>query len=83
MVVVLNGFGGKMSIHRNRAKFNKALTSMEYTRLMKMEHVYCPICVRRGGGYNYTCHPSAFNPKGPKWRENRTWKKKRKTQWKE
>lgn len=71
-----------MSIHRNRAKFNKALTSMEYTRLMKMENVYCIICVRRAGNYNASCHPSAFNPKGWEWRRKRSWKNKRKTQWK-
>ena len=79
---MLNGFGGKMSVKRNRAKFNKALTSMEYTRLMKNENLYCYICVRRGGGYNYSCAPSALNPKGYKWRMNRSWKNSRKKQWK-
>tara|TARA_R110000851_G_scaffold131429_8_gene265515 strand:- start:41608 stop:41826 length:219 start_codon:yes stop_codon:yes gene_type:complete len=71
-----------MSINTNRAKYNKALTSMEYTRLMKNDNLYCYICVRRAGGYNFTCHPSAFNPRGPKWREKRSWKNQRKTQWK-
>jgi hypothetical protein len=55
---------------------------MEYTRLMKNDNLYCYICVRRAGGYNFTCHPSAFNPRGPKWREKRSWKNQRKTQWK-
>ena len=71
-----------MSINRNRAKFNKALTSMEYTRMMKNSTVDCPICVRRGGGYFYSCHPSRNNPKGYGWRKTRTWKYNRKTQWK-
>ena len=71
-----------MSIHLNRAKLNKTLTSMEYTRLMKMDMVYCRICVRRGGGYNYSCHPSDNNPRGWRWRRKRTWKHNRKTQWK-
>ena len=72
-----------MSINRNRAKYNKALTNMEYTRIMKNDNLYCYICVRRGGGYDWTCHPSVYNPKGYKWRMNRTWKRKRKTQWKQ
>ena len=71
-----------MSKNRNRAKLNKAMTSMEYTRIMKNETVYCRTCVKRGGGYNYSCHPSAFNPKGWRWRMNRSWKSNRKTQWK-
>lgn len=79
---MLNGCGGKMSIHRNRTKFNQALTSMEYTRLMKNEHLYCYICVRRGGKYSSSCHPSVYNNKGWEWRENRTWKNNRNTQWK-
>ena len=79
---MLNGVGGKMSKNRNRAKFNKALTSMEYTRLMKMDNVYCIFCVRRVGNYNASCHPSVFNPKGWKWRIKISWKNKRKTQWK-
>jgi len=55
---------------------------MEYTRLMKMENVYCIICVKRAGNYNASCHPSVFNPRGWRWRRKRNWKNKRKTQWK-
>jgi len=79
---VLNGFGGKMSVNHNRSKFNKALTSMEYTRLMKNETISCQICARKGGGYKSSCHPSDNNPKGWRWRKTRTCKHNRKTQWK-
>jgi hypothetical protein len=70
-----------MSIHYNRAKFNKALTSMEYTRKLKSDNLYCYICVRRAGSYTASCHPSTGN-EGWIRRMKRTWKRKRKTQWK-
>ena len=71
-----------MSNNYNRAKYNKALTSIEYTRLMKMDNVYCLICVKRAGSYNASCHPQVYNRKGWKGRRYRTWKYNRKYQWK-
>jgi hypothetical protein len=72
-----------MSKNRNRAKLRRAVNSREYTKMMKIESVYCRICGKRGGGYDFSCYPSNLNPKGWRWRINRSWKNNRKTQWKE
>ena len=71
-----------MSKKRNRAKLNKATFNKEYNKIMKSENLYCYICAKRGGSYTASCHPNNFNKKGFKYRQNRSWKHNRLTQWK-
>lgn len=71
-----------MSKNRNRAKLKKAHNSRDYNIILKNENLYCYICVRRVGSYQATCHPSIYNKKSYKYRENRTWKHNRKHQYK-
>lgn len=82
-----------MSKNRNRANFNKAQTSREYTyRLKHYYNCYCYICARRCGNFYGSCSPADMNAKGVhgsnkriytyKYREFKTWKYNRKTRWK-
>lgn len=82
-----------MSKNRNRAKFNKAQTSREYTiKLKHWTHDYCYICARRCGCFYADCSPANLNAKGKhgsgklvytyKYRAFKTWKYNRKTKWK-
>lgn len=82
-----------MSTNRNRAKFNKAQTSREYTIMMKHYYYdYCYICSRRCGSFFADCSPQNMHAKGIhgsgklvyvyKYREFKTWKHNRKARWK-
>lgn len=82
-----------MSINRNRSKLNKSLTSREYqVKQLTYEYDYCLICSKRSGSFYYDCSPMTMKSKGRHgngrvittfdYREYRTWKYNRKTQWK-
>ena len=73
MAVVQNGFGGKMSKNRNRAKLNKAITGREY-KLLWYDNLY-PIYWDEGRWYRKGLLPYQY-------RMYRTWKYNRKKQWK-
>jgi hypothetical protein len=70
---VHNGFGGKMSVNRNRAKFNKAHNGREYKYLFYRDKygLYYEEYQKLDTGL-YPAERRAF----------RTWKHNRKTQWK-
>jgi hypothetical protein len=65
-----------------RGKLKKAVNNKEYNIILKNSTVDCQICAKRGGSYKSSCHPSANNPRGYRWRANKTWKRHRKTQYK-
>ena len=79
-----------MSKNRNRKKFDKALTSREYTlKLMKETYSYCYICQKRSGSWYYDCSPADMHCKHRhgngrkilpyKYRSYKSWKHNRKT----
>lgn len=73
-----------MSKNRNRSKLRKAKSNREYNILLKSEGIYCIICAKRNGNFHgLNCHPSYWNQKGYRWRENRSWKNHRKNQYNE
>jgi len=63
-----------MSTNRNRAKLNKAKDSKEFNVTL-LKWLYPPYCEE-----GYTWHHG--NLPNHKWREFKTWKHNRKTQWK-
>ena len=68
---------------KNKARLNKAKNSRIYTIILKsMEKSWgeCIICSKRRGRFHQSCTGPINNKKE---RENLTWKKHRKTQWKE
>lgn len=71
-----------MSKNRNRAKLKKAECNREYSAILKNIDLYCRVCVKRAGSYSASCHPGAYNKKGSIFREFRSWKNSRTTQWK-
>ena len=66
----------------SKNKLKNVTNNRDYSIIMKNQNLYCRICVRRSGSYEGSCHPGAFNKKGHKYREYRTWKHTRYTQWK-
>lgn len=70
---MLNGFGGKMSVNRNRAKLNKAHNGREYRWLWYRE-IYPPFYEE------YQKLDTGLYP--AERRSCRTWKHNRKKQWK-
>lgn len=71
-----------MSVNFNRTKTKDCITNKEYDMIRKNWELYCYICVRRAGSYTASCHPSAWNKRGYRYRMHRTWKYNRKTQYK-
>jgi hypothetical protein len=82
-----------MSKNRNRAKLNKAITSKETLIIERVSESYCLICNRRSGTHHWDCSPSNISAKhrhgsgkaifNHKYREFRSWKHNRKTQYKQ
>ena len=81
-----------MSKNRNRAKFDKEITSRNYTIMLKRElYNYCYICSKRCGCFYADCSPADLHSKGRhsngkaiytfKFREYKTWKYNRKTKY--
>jgi hypothetical protein len=81
-----------MSIHRNRAKLNKAITDKEALIIERVSESYCLICNKRSGTHHWDCSPSNIQAKHRhgsgkaiyphKWRSYKSWKHNRKTQYK-
>ena len=63
-----------MSVNVSRVKFKKATCSKDYRRILLLE-LYPPY-YEEGWAWNHG------NIENHKWREFRTWKHNRKTQWK-
>ena len=72
---------------------NKCLSSREYRlKQLRIEYNYCPICMKRNGSWYYDCSPQNVQAKSRHgdgriltsfdYREYKTWKYNRKTQWK-
>lgn len=83
-----------MSKNRNRARYDKAISQRELNILFKKDiYSYCPTCTKRNGNWFWDCHPANLRAKdrhpngrvitSRKLRSYKTWKQKRKTQWKE
>ena len=81
-----------MSIHRNRAKLNKANTDRESKIIERISESYCLICNKRSGSHHWDCSPQNMRAKGRhgnsraiyshKYRSYKTWKYNRKTKYK-
>ena len=81
-----------MSVKKNRNFLNKSVNSREYRlKQLKSSYDYCLICCKRSGSFYYSCSPSEVrvNRHGNgraiynhDYREYKTWKYNRKTQWK-
>lgn len=79
-----------MSVNFNRARFKMAKTSKEFKlKMFKYRYDYCFICSRRGGSFYYSCGGHVQNRHGSgkpighhDYREYRTWKYNRETQFK-
>lgn len=81
-----------MSIHRNRAKLNKANTDRESKIIERITESYCLICNKRSGTHHWDCSPSNIQTKhrhgsgkaiyAHKYRSFKSWKYNRKTKYK-
>lgn len=81
-----------MSVNFNRARFKMAKTSKEFKlKMFKYHYNYCFICSKRAGCFYYNCsaytrvvsrHGSGKPIGHHDYREYKTWKYNRKTQFK-
>lgn len=80
-----------MSVNFNRARFKMAKSSKEFKlKMFKYHYNYCFICSKRAGCFYYNCRLHVQNRHGSgkpienhDYREYKTWKYNRKTQFKQ
>lgn len=82
-----------MSVNKNRNFLNKSVNSREYRlKQLKSSYDYCLICCKRSGSFYYDCSPADARSRhrhgngraiyNHDYREYKTWKYNRQTQWK-